>query len=125
MSHAPFQGPLMRLLFSTFPAAVLLCCLQSCASPGQVLEGDPTVSHGPSNPDSTELIPQLENSIAEHLFQQAFDEMIARSPERQPTLGLGAMIISGPTDRLSTLKTLWRPLTPGGTRSAMMSITSN
>jgi uncharacterized protein (DUF885 family) len=86
--HAPFQGYLMQLLFSTFLATLLLCSLQSCASPGQTGASSQTANRKPANPDAAALIPQLENSIAEHLFQQAFDEMIARSPERQTYLGI-------------------------------------
>lgn len=72
----------MRLFFNAFLVTTLLCLLQSCTSRGQ------TVSHQIANPDARELIPQLENTIAEHLFQQAFGEMIARSPEHQTYLGI-------------------------------------
>lgn len=72
----------MRLFFNAFLLALLLCILQGCTSRGL------TPGHQVANPDARALIPQMENTIAGHLFQQAFDEMIARSPERQTYLGI-------------------------------------
>lgn len=87
MNHASIQRSVIRLFFNLLIAALLVCLLKGCASPDQTLTGSQTVIQRSTNPDAARLIPRLENSVAKHLFQQMFDEELARSPERSSYLG--------------------------------------
>jgi len=68
----------MKSVTTIIGLIILVAGLWSCASP--------TPKNNPG--ESRELISQLENSIANKLFDDAFNELLARSPEQQSYLGI-------------------------------------
>ncbi len=71
----------MKSLVQYAALVLLLIMMHGCTLNGKA------VSQQISSSDARQLIPQLENGIAERLFQQAYDEILPRYPERQSCLG--------------------------------------
>ena len=72
----------MKSIATVFALTTMIALLSNCTS--QVNDDSPK-----SNPaESRQLISQLENKIANKLFKDAFNELLARSPEQQSYLGI-------------------------------------